>query len=198
MISLIVLGLLLAFVAYLVAPAVRDRLVGTSPANTVGSFRRGMRALAHDDGTTGSYAGAPSNRPVMMPKRGSRMRAVGSAPAASTTATDSAADAATGFVAMPAAQRRQIVQASLWVTTIVLIVLGFLATAFWWLAGLSVVLTLAYMAAAHEAARREEERTRARKLERIRETNQLRAVPAPAVRPTARITSLDERRRAVG
>jgi hypothetical protein len=191
-ISLVVLGLLLAFIAYLVAPAVRDRLVGASPANTVGTFRRGMRALAHDDGASGSYAGASTKGSMTMPGRGARMRPLGSAAAQATT------DAPVATGAVPAAQRRQMVQASLWVATGVLFVLGFLATAVWWLCGVVLVLTLAYMAAAHEAARREEERARARKLARIRETNQLRAVPTPAAaRPAARVTSLDERRRAV-
>lgn len=193
MISLVVLGLLLAFVAYLVAPAVRDRLVGTSPANTVGSFRRGMRALAHDDGAAGSYAGGPTKASMTMPGRGARMRPVG--PAAAHAQTDAPVAAGT----VPAAQRRQVVLASLWVATAVFFVLGFLATAAWWLCGLVLVLTLAYMAAAHQVARREEEHARARKLARIRETNQLRAVPAPPVqRTSARVTSLDERRRAVG
>lgn len=154
--SLVVLGIVaVLFIGYLLVPSIRERL-GTSPIQTVGSFRRGMNALARPDARRSAYMASTTpiapggNRPVLMPTEPTA-QLVSQAPRR-----------------RAAAQRRQSIMVALSVATILFFLLGLFSHQLWWVAFPLLVLTLAYMSLAHEAARKDEERLRAEKMERIR------------------------------
>ncbi|MCC7078850.1 MAG: hypothetical protein IT198_17175 [Acidimicrobiia bacterium] len=151
--SLVVLAIVaILFIAYLLAPSIRERM-GASPVQTVGTFRRGMNALAHHDNRRATYMASPTvsgTRPVLVPTE----------PAAQLVLHEPKRRAA--------AQRRQSIMVALSGATILFFLLGLFSHQLWWVAFPLLVLTLAYMSLAHEAARKDEARLRAEKLDRIR------------------------------
>lgn len=185
--SLVLLAALTVLVVgYLLTPSIRDRLLATSPAASVGMWKRGMNAIRPDNERSKRGLAARAAHPALIPRDApsqthAQMRVHnGQRPVLIPTRPLRSGAQAAPFEEHPSnpwdvlavpqspAQRRQVIEVVLGALTAVFLLAGFFVAQLWVVAVVFLLLLLAYLALVHEVQRRAEEVERARKMARLR------------------------------